>query len=302
MKKWTTLVAALLMLSACNQKSGTKSAEEQKQTKSEGQKAAGEKEPTTKPSLSMEWETDTTLITNESVLYHESGDVLYVSNIMGKPTNEDGKGYISKVTTSGQIMEHKWASGLDAPKGMGIHKGKLYVTNINELVAVDLEDPSKMKRYPVEGAKFLNDVTIAGNKVYFSDMKTGKLHLFEDGEVTTFRENHPGLNGLAYHNGNLYALDGNGLHHIPEDGSEPHTINADVTNGDGLVVLNDSTFIASRWKGEIWHVQGSEATKMLDTKEKVQTADIGYNRRSKTLYVPRFFANKVTAMQFKPGG
>src|SRR3546814_1986689 len=46
---------------------------------------------------------------------------------------------------------------------------------------------------------------------------------------------------------------------------------------DGLVILDDSTFVASRWSGEVYLVNGSEATLLLDTKaEKSNTADIGY--------------------------
>jgi len=251
------------------------------------------------PHLNLAWESDTTLITNESVLYHDGR--LYVSNINGNPTNEDGLGSISILHTDGSIIEQSWARGLDAPKGMAIYDGHLMVTDINELVAISLEDPSLHQRYPVEGAQFLNDVAATEAGVYFSDMETGKLHHFASGTVSTVAEGLTGINGLAWseEEGQLHLLTGTGLHKMNGDGSLT-TINAAVTNGDGLIILGEDRYMVSRWQGEIWLVEGDEATQLYDSKEqKVQTADIGYNPEEQVVYVPRFFANKVTAMKLK---
>jgi len=219
-----------------------------------------------------------------------------VSNIAGKPTEKDGEGYISKVDMDGQVTELKWVKGLDAPKGMGILENKLYVTNITELVEISLADGSISKRYAVEGSEFLNDIAIIDDKVYFSDMNTGKLHLLENGEVSTIAKNHEALNGLAAHNGKLYALDSHGLHRFTLDGDEYVNIHGKVTGGDGLVVIDEDTFVASRWKGEIWMIKDGLATKMLDSKNQdIQTADIAYVSEQNLLLVPRFFSNKVSA-------
>src|SRR5690606_40442990 len=59
--------------------------------------------------------------------------------------------------------------------------------------------------------------------------------------------------------GHLYALDGEGLKKFSSDGNyTQEVINTEVTGGDGLVILNDSTFVASRWHGEIFLVRRSE--------------------------------------------
>lgn len=292
MKRNLLLISGLILLAAC----GQQPTEEKKDPAV--QESAIEEPGAKEPSLSLVWETDTTLTTNESVLPHEG--VLYVSNIDGKPTDKDGQGYISKLNTDGQVINLKWVAGLDAPKGMAVMNGKLYVTNITELLAINLADGQIVNRYPVKGAEFLNDVAVVDNKVYFSDMNTGKLHVLENGQVTTLTENHESLNGLAAYDGKLYGLDAKGLHQFSLDGKEHVTLNGEVTGGDGLIVIDENTFVASRWKGEIWMIKDGLATKMLDSKDQdIQTADIAYIPGEKLVLVPRFFSNKVSAYRLE---
>lgn len=298
MKRIVLLLALALGLYACQNGGNNSTNQAEKAADTTAQKAATQE--TTPPSLSFAFDTDTVLTTNESVLPTE--EAIYVSCINGKPTDQDGNGFIAIINDDGQIVDRKWAEGLDAPKGMGIHQGKLYVTDVDELVAIELDDPTQQKRYPVDGAIFLNDVAVADERIYFSDMKTGKLHAFQDGEVSTVKDGLKGINGLAFseQEGQLHLLTASGLHKMDAAGALS-TINEQVTNGDGLVILGEDQYLASRWKGEIWHVQGAEATKLFDSKDqKVQTADIAYHAAGKTLFVPRFFANKVTAMRFEP--
>jgi outer membrane protein assembly factor BamB len=261
---------------------------------SEKQASASEK---MEPELTKVWETDTVLTTCESVLYYPEEDVLYVSNIAGKPTDQDGVGFISKLNTDGDIETLKWVEGLDAPKGMGILDNQLYVTNINELIAINLSDGSIAERYVVDGAQFLNDVAIGEGKVFFSDMNTGKIHVLENGEITTVAEGRDGVNGLAHDGNKLYALDQQGLNHFGME--TPVVLNSEITGGDGLIIVNDTTYIASRWKGQIFLALGGETHLLLDTNESSQTADIGFIPEENLVLVPTFFSNKVEAYKLE---
>lgn len=246
------------------------------------------------PSLELIWETDTVLTTNESVLIDKTDGTLYVSCISGMPTDKDGTGFISKINVDGQVVELEWAKGIDAPKGMGILEDKLYVTNVDELLQVDLKSGKVTKGFSVPGALFLNDIALGQNRLYFSDMKTGKLYHFDGERIGLNSEGHEELNGLDYYNGVLYGLDASGLVKFTANGAE--IINADITGGDGLVVLNESTFIVSRWIGEIWLIKDGVATQLLNSKvDEIQTADIAFDKNTNMLYVPRFFSNKVSA-------
>ncbi|MBW1673776.1 MAG: hypothetical protein JRJ45_09065, partial [Deltaproteobacteria bacterium] len=72
--------------------------------------------------VDKQWQTKKELRVPESVLYDESRNVLYVSNINGKSAEKNGQGFISKVSLDGKIEVLKWATGLHAPKGSAIYK------------------------------------------------------------------------------------------------------------------------------------------------------------------------------------
>jgi hypothetical protein len=93
----------------------------------------------------------------------------------------------------------------------------------------------------------------------------------------------------------VYGLDGEGLKKYNADGTFT-LINSTVTGGDGLIILEDNVFLASRWQGEIYLVRGNEQTLVLDTKAtESNTADIGFIPGENIVLVPTFFKNKVVA-------
>ena len=87
----------------------------------------------------------TGLSTPESVLYDEAADRYLVSNINGSPGDADGNGFISVLSHDGQVTNAKWIAGgtnkvkLDAPKGMAIAQGVLYVADLTNVRKFDLK-------------------------------------------------------------------------------------------------------------------------------------------------------------------
>jgi sugar lactone lactonase YvrE len=296
MKKIILPALVALAMSACSEEKKTDNSTATDTTTTNATASAAEL-TSSAPSLQKVWETDTVLTTVESTLYDAKSGTIYTSNIEGGPTNKDGKGSISKLKPDGTIAEVKWVTGLHAPKGMAILNDKLYVTDIDELVEINLADGKIAKRYPVKGAKFLNDAATDGSKVYFTDMNTGKVHVLEGGKVNTVAEGRENINGLAFdQKGGLYFLDGKGLGQYNMQDKKTSFVNEVVTGGDGLVVIDDSTYIASRWKGEIYLVKNGKEHLLLDTSgESSNTADIDYIKEEKLVLVPTFMKNKVVA-------
>lgn len=256
---------------------------------------------TVAPELTQVWKTDTVFTGSESTLYDPSADVIYVSNGNTNAGEKDNDGFISVINTDGTVRDLRWVEGdLHAPKGMALLDGKLYVTDIDEVKIIDVTSATIEKTIPVEGAVFLNDAATDGQQVYFSDSRAGNIYaLTADGSYALISSDNTGVNGLECHNGNLYSLDGEGLKKFSNDGEfTPEVINAEVTGGDGLVILNDTTFIASRWHGEIFFIRGDETTVILDTQaEESNTADIGFVPGQNLVIVPTFLKNEVAAYE-----
>ena len=171
---------------------------------------AGESEtPSANPPVTLKllWTTDSLLTTCESVLYDPDKNVLYVSNIKGEADAKDGNGTIAKVNLDGEIIAADWVKGLDAPKGLGMSNGMLYVADIDQIVEIDTETGEITKKYPVPGAQFLNDITVdTTGKIYASDSNTGRIAALFDGQVATWLDNVNGPNGLLADRGQFYVL------------------------------------------------------------------------------------------------
>ncbi|HRI20458.1 MAG TPA: ATP/GTP-binding protein [Panacibacter sp.] len=250
-------------------------------------------------SLTKLWETDSALKVPESVLFDKENKVLYVANIDGKdPWAKDGNGSVGKVGLDGKIIATDWVAGLNAPKGMGIYKGKLYVADVTELVVIDLKSASIDKKIPVAGAEGLNDVSVGSDGVvWVSDSKGKKIYKVENGNATVYLENLKGPNGVLMRGKDFYILDNGGAYKVNSDKSL--TMLADGMEGgtDGIENVTGNDFLVSCWQGAIWYVDAKgQKTLLLDTKQQSKnTADIGFDAATKTVYVPTFWRNSIVA-------
>ncbi len=253
------------------------------------------------PALEFKWKTDSVLTTCESVVYDSKRDILYVSNIIGDPSIKDGQGSISKLDMSGKIIEKDWITGLNAPKGMGIVEGSLFVADIDEVVEIGIEEGKVISRIPVEGAQFLNDITVKDNQVFVSDSNVGLIALIMDGSAEIWLDSLDGPNGLlavgdqllqvSFSNGSFNSIDLNT--------KEKETFDVTINGGDGIAAVGDGSYLISNWNGEVYflYVTGG-LTKILDTKAKgINAADIEYVPSANLLLVPNFFANTVSAYE-----
>lgn len=251
------------------------------------------------PKLKKLWSSDTALAVPESVLYDPKENCLWVSCIDGQPLDKDGKGHIAQLKTDGRIIDKTWLSGLNAPKGMARFGRLLYVSDINELVIIDIPERKIVKKIPVEGASFLNDITAGEDgSIFISDMNTGKIHRFKDDQMTVYLEKLSHPNGILMAGNSLFILDSGKL--FKHQAGVLQTIATGMDSStDGLEMMKPGHFIVSAWNGLIYHVtdQGI-VSELLDTRKMPsQTADIGFDPSTNTVYVPTFFKNNVVAYQ-----
>lgn len=254
--------------------------------------------------LIKKWETDSLLKVPESVLFDEGNKVLYVANIDGPPGEKDGKGSIGKVGVDGKIVQVDWVSGLNAPKGMGLYKNNLYVADVDGVAVIDIKKGTLTKRIPVEGAAFLNDVSIDKNGVVFvSDSRTRKVHRIENEMVSTILDSLSlkGPNGLLAHGDDLYVLDAGTMYKIEKDKKLTKIAEGMEGGTDGIENVQGKDFIVSCWGGVIYYVKADGTKeKLLDTREqKINSADIGYDAKNRIVYVPTFYKNSIVAYEVK---
>ena len=284
-----TLMAMSVLLLSCNKPKQ----EQAEDTQSEEQEA-----PVT---LKLKWETDAVLTTCESVLHDDKNDVLYVANINGKPDAKDGNGFISKVSLDGEVTAEAWVKGMDAPKGMGLLDGKLYVTDINRVHEIDTETGKITNTHTVKDATFLNDIAVGDGKIYVSDSRGGAIHVIDDGKVTAFLSNLQGPNGLFVENGDLVVAlwDAKTLNTIDISSKDIMLRTEGIENPDGIEAIDNNEYLVSSWNGLIHHVDNDwQKTLVLDTrKDSLNAADIEYVKSKNLLLVPTFFKNKVMAYE-----
>ncbi|WP_266368231.1 SMP-30/gluconolactonase/LRE family protein [Tellurirhabdus rosea] len=249
------------------------------------------------------WETDTTLRVPESALYNPKDGFIYVANIDGKPDGLDGSGFISRVTTEGKIENLKWVVGLNAPKGMGIHKNRLFVTDVFRLVAIDLATGQAIKHWDGVGEKpFLNDVTVdKDGVVYVSDNRNNKIYRLQDDKWEVWMEgdalNNP--NGLLSMGKTLMvgSTKIGALRALNTETKTMQTIADGMAATDGIVPDGKKNFFVSDWNGQVFFVgQDGQKQQLLDTRpDKIHAADIDYIPGKKLVLVPTFYKNTLTA-------
>ena len=260
------------------------------------------------------WET-TGFQTPESAIVDTASNVIYVSNIAGGPADRDGNGYISKLSPDGKVTVEKWVTGLDSPKGLGLHGGKLFVADLDKLVEIDVASGNIVTKHEAAGAKILNDVAIDGEgNVYTSDWPGNAIWRLSGGTFEKWLESDKlaNPNGLLIDGEKLIVAawgameadfstktPGNLLAVNLADKSISNLGNGKpVGNLDGLERFDADSFIVTDWvAGKVFQI-----TRAGDAKELLVlgqgSADLTYNATTRTAIIPLMVDGKVVAYKF----
>lgn len=262
--------------------------------------------------LKQQWEISE-LDNPESVLYDKAAKVLYVSNVNGSPTDKDGNGYISQVSPDGKLLNRKWIEGLNAPKGMGIYKGHLFVADIDEVVEIDIKEGKIVQRYKADGATFLNDIAIdKKGTIYISNtFGFSGIYRLVEGNLTLWLKyeslNMP--NGLLLEGkqlllacwgeefdpntyatkipGKIIAVDCKTL--------QTEELTEAIGNLDGLEAYNKGYVVTDWSEGKLWYwnVKTKKAELLLDLPQ--GSANLEYDKSSGIFFIPLMNDSKLVA-------
>jgi hypothetical protein len=236
---------------------------------------------------------------SEAVRHDPVADVYLVANINGDATERDDDGFISRVSPDGEILELRWIDGavgaftLNAPKGMALWEGLLFVADIDVVRAFDRETGAHVEDWPVEGAAFLNDVAVGDDgTVYVTDTGANALYRFEGSTpvVVASGEEFGNPNGVDVDGDRLVVvLWRGGVKQVdPTTGEATELPAPEGEQIDGIVLLDDGSYVVSSWSQTAVlrvHSDGS-ITPVLDPVE--QAADIGYDEGRNRILVPTF--------------
>lgn len=250
-------------------------------------------------SFDLAWQTDQVLKTPESVLFDVSRNQMYVSNINGKPTDKDNNGFISILNRDGSIKNLEWVSGMDAPKGMALVDSLLFVTDIDRIHIINVNQSKIIKTVAVKGASFLNDMAaISANQIVISDMGNDHLLIYDGNTVSVWLEDEllVSPNGLAFFNGTLYVGAKDNLLKIDPSVKKLKKFIEGTGPIDGLIPLSSNKFVLSDWSGRVLIAQADAKTVLQNTaSQNIQAADLGFIREDKIVLIPTFFDNRVVA-------
>ncbi len=260
--------------------------------------------------------------TPECVLYDPDGDRYLVSNINGKPTEADNNGFLSVVSPEGKITIEKWIEGgknkvtLNAPKGLGILGGVLYVADLDTVRMFDVKTGAPKGDIKLAGATFANDVAIGmDGKVYVSDSGlkqnakgdfeptgTDAVFTIDKGKATPLAKDKElgkpnglvlgptGLFVVTFGTGELYRLDDKGKKH--------DAIKLPKGSLDGVVLVGDSLFISSWDASAVYKGKPAGPFEVVIANVKAP-ADIGYDTKRGRVLVPLFMDNAIEAYEVK---
>jgi len=198
--------------------------------------------------------------------YDRAHDRYLVSNINGEMLAVDDNGFISRLAADG-TGELKWIESgkdgvtLNAPKGMAIADGNIYVADIDHLRIFDAETGEPVDAIQITGAKFLNALAIASDgTIYVTDTGTenrpGAIYAVQqDGKVGPIAE------GERLGRPNCIAIDRDGNLIVVTYGSDKvltlskggSLLSATILRDgqlDGLALQEDGSTLLSSWKGE----------------------------------------------------
>jgi len=267
-------------------------------------------EASTSPVLEEAWRITEGFDRPESVVYDAQRDILYVSSIRGSANAQDGDGFLSRVSPDGEMLDAEWVTGLDGPKGLALNGDRLFVSDIDELVEVDVTTGEITNRYPIEGALFLNDVALdASGSVFVTDTQTHRIHQLVDGQIELWMEGESvqSPNGITFVDGQMLlaaadsASDDSGtaryVRQVNPETQELSMMSATVPEGsiDAIEADGRGGYFVSYWaEARVMHASaGTEATVVAEETE--GTADLDYVADREMLYLPVMMEGQLVA-------
>ena len=237
----------------------------------------------------------------ESVAFDETGKRFLVSNTMGK-------------SITSLSLSEQWTpfldEGLDEPRGLTIHSGKLYVADKTAIKIINLDNAAIIDTIQIPGAVMLNDLAFTKNGIIYTTDTAGNCIFVIDPANNNIQKLASPL--LKKPNGIIYDMPRNQMFVVCFTEKSPilsvSTLDNKITifmdsiydNLDGIAIDDLGRIYISCWGQDMIFEIPQEQNRFLPTFKNIQdAADIFYYQPENQLIVPLFNDNKIIRLQLE---
>ncbi len=204
----------------------------------------------------------------ESVAYDPKEKVFYTGDFGPdlKPADKDGKGFITKVSMDGKVLEKRFfppeGQTLNKPKGIWISGNRMWFTDIDAVWIVDLKTKQGQK-LELPGIQFANDPAVMSGALYVSDNRADQLFKVEPADFLKSKKPpkitvvfkgkgvfpngvYPGKNGALLMAG-FEAKDKPQAIYQMAPGKDPVALSDKIGMLDGLYLMKNGDILATDW-------------------------------------------------------
>ncbi|HBP89600.1 MAG TPA: hypothetical protein PKK23_12610 [Nitrospirales bacterium] len=245
----------------------------------------------------------------------DGGQVYFIANANGDPGTRENKGFISKVTTEGKMIDLHFIQGgqksvtLNSPKGMALVGSTLYVADLDVVRGFDKNTGQSLYTIPFtqfHSQSLAGLVADSGGGLYVSDAESNTIFhiddLAHDHTVTVFVQDeslsHP--RGLTIHpkNGHVVGVgweDGK-IFEIDETGTIQELFaNTFFTGGfynlDGIDFDKYGTmYVSDLTAGKVWRILANHKKEVI-AEFLLSPSGIGIDRVNHVIMVPYLYVN-----------
>lgn len=134
----------------------------------------------------------------ESVLYVPNHEWLYTSNV-----NQEGVGYISRLSLDGEVDTAKFVDHVPLALGMAYNNGYIYAASQTMIKVIDIKSGEVVKELVASEGGMINDITFSPEgDLYATDFMTQRIYTSDGEKLVTWltSDTFMMLNGIYFDN------------------------------------------------------------------------------------------------------